>query len=285
MLFEIEDARCGYGAKTVLEHVSFSVDPGEVVCILGENGAGKSTLFKSLLRLIPLQGGRLKGAGEDVAGWSRPKVARSIGYIPQTASLPFAYSVFDAVVMGRTAHVGGFASPGREDERVALEALRMMGIEHLAGRSMLELSGGQKQLAVIARALAQQPRVLVMDEPTAALDFGNQQLVLEQVKALSEAGLAVVMASHFPDHAFLYAHRSVLIKDGGVYAQGPSNEVITEESLRDLYHVEARIVNSHLVSPYSGREIMTCVPIGTVGGLGAAQAMRVAREGEGDRAS
>ncbi len=274
MLFEIEDAKCGYGAKTVLEHISFSVDPGEVVCVLGENGAGKSTLFKSLLRLIPLQGGRLKVAGEDVAGWSRPKVARSIGYIPQTASLPFAYSVFDAVVMGRTAHVGGFASPGKEDERVAMEALRMMGIEHLAARSMLELSGGQKQLAVIARALAQQPRVLVMDEPTAALDFGNQQLVLEQVKALSEAGLAVVMASHFPDHAFLYAHRSVLIKDGGVYAQGPSNEVITEASLRDLYHVEARIVNSHLVSPYSGREIMTCIPIGTVGGLGAAGATR-----------
>lgn len=265
MLFEISDARCGYGSTTILDHISFGVEPGEVVCILGANGAGKTTLFKSLLRLIPLLGGKLTVGGEDVASWSRAKVAQVIGYIPQVSSLPFAYTVFDSVVMGRTAHMGQFSAPTKSDERIAFDAMRQMGIENLAGRSMLELSGGQKQLAVIARALAQQPRVLIMDEPTAALDFGNQQLVLEQVKKLSDSGLAVIMASHFPDHAFLYAHRSVLIKNGAVYAQGPSNEVVSEQSLEDLYRVEAKIIDSHLVSPHTGKEIRTCIPIGTVG--------------------
>lgn len=265
MLFELKDAKCGYGSKVVLEGVSFSVEPGEVLCILGANGAGKSTLFKSLLRLIPLMGGSLFVDGEDTAGWSRPKTARAIGYIPQASNLPFGYSVFDTVVMGRASRVGRMANPGKDDERVAFESLERMGIESLAQRSMLELSSGQRQLVIIARALAQQPRVLIMDEPTAALDFGNQQLVLEQVKNLSDSGLAVVMASHFPDHAFLYAEKSLLVKDGGTYAYGPSNEVVTEVSLRDLYSVESRIVDTHLTSPHTGTLINTCVPLGTVG--------------------
>lgn len=263
MTFSLRDGNCGYPRHpAVLREINFSVEPGEVLCILGANGAGKSTLFKSILGLIPLRGGAVTVDGGNIAGWTRAQVAQTIGYIPQATNPPFSYTVMDVILMGRTAYLGIFEAPKKEDERLAYETIAQLGIQELADKKFLELSGGEKQLVIIARALTQQPRILIMDEPTAALDFGNQQLVLRQVSRLSRMGLSIVMASHFPDHAFLYAHKALLLKDGGIYAHGAPDEVITVESLKTLYKVDSQIIRTGIQSPTAlGGEIKIAVPL------------------------
>lgn len=264
MKFAMEHGVCGYSHhKPVLKDIDFEVEEGEVLCILGANGAGKSTLFKSILGLIPLIDGKVTMDGKDISTWTRSKIARTVGYIPQATNPPFSYSVLDVVLMGRTAYLGTFQSPGGEDEQTAREAISQMGIYELTNKRFLELSGGEKQLVLIARALTQRPRILIMDEPTAALDFGNQQLVLKQVNILSGNGLGIIMASHFPDHAFLYAHRALLVKDGGIFHCGQPDKVITEENLNELYSVDAKIIDTGLESrSVAGGRIKVTVPLG-----------------------
>ncbi len=260
-LFELKDGGCGYFHKKILENIHFSINSGEVLCILGANGAGKSTLFKSILGLIPMQEGNVRVKGENISDWSRVKVAQAIGYVPQISSPPFSYTVMDVVLMGRTAYLKPYQSPKEEDEEIAGAAIERLGISHLINRPYLELSGGEKQLALIARALTQVPQILIMDEPTTGLDFGNQQLVLEQIHLLAKQGLAVIMSSHFPDHAFLYADKALMLKNGSVYAFGEPKQVITEKSLNDLYGVNTRIISTGLLSRRMGTEIQTCIPI------------------------
>lgn len=199
--------------------------------------------------------------GEDTKDWPRSRLAQTIGYIPQATSPPFAYSVSDIILMGRTAYLGMFASPRKEDIDIAEEVVDKLNISKLLDKRYTELSGGEKQLVLIARALVQQPQILVMDEPTAALDFGNQQLVLRQISLLSQQGLGIIMASHFPDHAFLYSHKALLLKDGGIYSIGNPGDVITEESLCDLYSVSTRIINTGVYSKTAQAEVKVCVPL------------------------
>ena len=199
--------------------------------------------------------------GEDTKDWPRNRLAQTIGYIPQATSPPFAYSVSDIILMGRTAYLGMFASPRKEDIDIAEEVVDKLNISKLLDKRYTELSGGEKQLVLIARALVQQPQILVMDEPTAALDFGNQQLVLRQISLLSQQGLGIIMASHFPDHAFLYSHKALLLKDGGIYSIGNPGDVITEESLCDLYSVSTRIINTGVYSKTAQAEVKVCVPL------------------------
>ncbi|MFV0252189.1 MAG: ABC transporter ATP-binding protein [Beutenbergiaceae bacterium] len=261
VLFELVDGACGYGKKQVLHDVQFAVDSGEVMCILGANGAGKTTLFKSILGLLPMQAGALRINGEDIGQWPRARVAQSIGYVPQSSNPPFSYTVMDVVLMGRTAYLKSYQSPREADEEIAVAVIERLGITRLMGRRYLELSGGEKQLVLIARALTQQPEILVMDEPTTGLDFGNQQLVLEQVHLLAHEGLAVVMSSHFPDHAFLYGDQALMLRDGTVYALGSPREVITETSMDELYEVQTKIIATGLRSKRVGTEIQTCIPL------------------------
>ncbi len=262
MTLLVQNGTCGYSAaRPILQNINFSVEPGEVLCILGPNGAGKSTLFKSMLRLIPMLGGALMIDGEDTRNWPRSKLAKTIGYIPQATSPAFAYSVADIILMGRTAYLGMFASPRQEDIAIAEAVVDELNISKLLDKRYTELSGGEKQLVLIARALVQQPQILVMDEPTAALDFGNQQLVLQQISLLSQQGLGIIMASHFPDHAFLYSHKALLLKDGSIYSIGNPGDVITEESLCDLYSVSTRIINTGVYSKTANAEVKVCVPL------------------------
>lgn len=247
----------GFPGRTIGRDVSFALAPGEVMCVLGPNGGGKTTLFRTLLGLLEPHGGEVLLQGASVARLSRGDVARVAGYVPQGHNAYFAFTVRQFVLMGRTARVGPFAVPGVADRRIADQALESLGITALAERPINEVSGGERQLALVARALAQEPRLLVMDEPTASLDFGNQVRVLERILSLSASGIAILFSSHDPDHAFLGARRALLLGEGRLLELGPPAEVIRAETLQRLYGVEVRVVRmpdgGHACLPSLGR--------------------------------
>jgi iron complex transport system ATP-binding protein len=243
MAVRLEARTLGYGypGRVVGRALDLSLGAGDVLCVLGPNGGGKTTLFRTLLGLLPAQAGEVLLEGRPLQRLHRGEVARRVGYVPQGHAAQFAFTVREAVLMGRTAHVSLFASPGPADRDAADRAIAALGIQDLAGRVVTELSGGERQLAMIARALAQGARALVLDEPTASLDFGNQVRVLREIRRLAAEGYAVVFATHDPGQAFLAASRVLLLAHGGALRQGAPQEVITPENLRTVYGVEVRV--------------------------------------------
>ena len=242
MNLTLEHVTGGYGSKTVVDDVSFTLHPGEVVCLLGANGCGKTTLFKMILRLLRPHHGSVLLGGEEIAGWSRQLLARTLAYVPQMHTPPFAFEVRDIVLMARAAHLAPFASPGKADRLIADEALDSLGILHLASARYTEISGGERQLVLIARALAQQAKWLILDEPAASLDLGNQIKVLRAVSELAKSGLGVLMTTHVPDHAFLYASRVALMCEGRILSLDTPGVALTEATLRKAYGVSLRVV-------------------------------------------
>ncbi|TAJ94869.1 MAG: ABC transporter ATP-binding protein [Reyranella sp.] len=227
----------GYGTTQVAMGIDLAVAPGEILCLLGPNGAGKTTLFKTLLGLIPALQGAVAVNGILVGDMSRAALARAVAYVPQAQVMEFAYTVLDLVLMGRTAHLGPFTSPSAADHDRARSALNELGILDLADREANRISGGQRQLALIARALAQDAPMMVMDEPTASLDLGNRFLVLARVQALRERGFGVVFSTHDPDQARELATRVAVIADGRLAAYGTPDETLTAATLSDVYGV------------------------------------------------
>jgi iron complex transport system ATP-binding protein len=254
----VDELAFGYGGVPVGRGVSFAVSGGEVLCLLGPNGSGKSTLFKTILQLLAPLAGRVAVDGELIRGWSRRRLARAFGYVPQAQLGTFPFTVRDVVLMGRTAHLGLFATPGPGDVRVAEDTLGLLGIAHLAERPYPGVSGGERQLTLIARALAQEPQILVMDEPTASLDFGNQVRVLAEIQALARRGITVILSTHDPDQAFLCAHRVALLHRGELVRVGSPGEVLTPPQLRAVYGVEVEIRPLVLAD---GRPVHVCVPL------------------------
>jgi iron complex transport system ATP-binding protein len=249
----VEALSFGYRGRVVGSDVSFTVAPGEVLCLLGANGGGKSTLFKTVLGLLPALAGRIVLDGEDMGAWDAPRRARAFGYVPQSGAGQFPFTVREMVLMGRVAHRAAFAAPNDADRDAAEAALDSLGIAGLAERDWLRISGGERQLGLIARALAQEPRVLVLDEPTANLDFGNQLRVLNHVRTLASRGLAVLFSTHHPEQAFACATHVALLHDGALARIAEPEQAITSETMALLYGVDVEIVSV-------GRTMKACVP-------------------------
>lgn len=235
------DLAFGYRGTPVGRGVTLSMAQGEVLCLLGPNGCGKTTLFKTLLGLIKPLGGQVTLDGRDIAGLSRSEFARRVAYVPQANTAHFPFRVMDVVLMGRASRIGVFAAPSAYDRRIAMEVLETLRIAHLAARPYTAISGGERQMTLIARALAQQAGLIVMDEPTASLDFGNQTRVLSRIKAMAGAGLAVILSTHDPGHAFACADRVALMAAGQILHIGAPRDAITPASLHRLYGVKVAI--------------------------------------------
>lgn len=257
-MIQVRDVEFSYGKQEVLKGISFCMEKGEFVCVLGANGCGKTTLLKSILAFLTPQHGQVLLYGKDIHQMDERERARKIAYIPQYHTPPFPFTVRDVVLMGRTPHLSRICRPTEKDCRIADESMERLGIAHYANKSYTALSGGQRQMVVIARALAQQPDLLIMDEPTASLDFGNQYLVLAQVKKLAREGMGVLMVTHNPDHAFYCADRIIAMEDGKILSMGDAGKVINEAAMKAVYHMPVKVRS---VSLGEGLDATICIPV------------------------
>jgi iron complex transport system ATP-binding protein len=242
-MLNVVDLAFGFGTRRVGEGVSFALAPGETLAVLGGNGAGKTTLFRTLLGLLPPQQGAIVVGGAPLAALAPVERARRLAYVPQQHVPAFGFSVVEAVLMGRAARLSTFARPGAADRAAAFEALARLGIGALAARPVTELSGGERQLVLVARALAQEAPVLILDEPTASLDFGNRARVLNEIDRLRGGGLTIVFSTHEPDHALAHADRALLLADGRPLALDAVERALTAENVERLYRVPVRTVD------------------------------------------
>jgi iron complex transport system ATP-binding protein len=242
---ETHDLAIGYRGRLVGSGISLALDAGEVLCLLGPNGAGKTTLFRTLLGLLPPLGGMVAIGGEPLGRMRPIEIAKRMAYVPQAHVTEFSYTVLDLVVMGRTARLGPFASPSAEDERIARAKLADLGIGDLAGADYTRISGGQRQLVLIARALAQGAPLLVMDEPTASLDFGNQGRVMHEILALKASGHGVLFTTHDPNHAMRTADRVYLLRQGERIAEGVTGTILDRPHLEALYGTPVELITDH----------------------------------------
>jgi iron complex transport system ATP-binding protein len=244
----------GHGATVIGRDLSLAVAPGEIVCLLGPNGCGKTTLFRTLLGLIPALAGRVTLDGRPLSALNRAEIARAMAYVPQAHVPPFPYRVEEVVLMGRTARMRLLTAPSAADKAAARAALARLGIGDLGGADYSRLSGGQRQMVMIARALAQEAPILVMDEPTASLDFGNQARVLARIADLARAGgHAVILSTHDPDQAFALNARVILMHEGAILAEGSPDQVLTPDRLSRVYGVQVAVERTQ-----SGRSV--CAP-------------------------
>lgn len=241
MSIEVKDLCFSYGEREVLHGVSFKAEQGEFLSILGPNGVGKSTLFRCVLGLLRDYTGSITVKGRDAKSLSIREAAKLVAYIPQSSHPAFNYSVRDIVLMGTTSGLGTFSTPKKEDVRRVEEALEKIGISHLAERCFHRISGGERQLALIARALVQRAPVLMLDEPTASLDFGNQLLVLTQARELAREGYTVIQTTHNPEQSYMFSDRILALRGGEVLTEGRPKDVLTSDMMRQLYGVEVEV--------------------------------------------
>ncbi|MEN6325901.1 MAG: ABC transporter ATP-binding protein [Syntrophomonas sp.] len=265
-LLEVKNLSFGYNSHDVLSDISFQVNKGEIFFLLGPNGCGKTTLLDCILGLLKLREGSIRLLGTELGTSSPQIIARQVAYVPQSHEKTFPYTVRDIVLMGRAAYIGLFKSPSPEDMRAVEEALAKVGILHLIDRRYTQLSGGEGQLVMIARALAQKTSLIVMDEPTAHLDFKHELVIMETiVELVRETGLAILMATHFPNHAFYFensniATRVALMNDHRFLTAGRPSEILSEDNLKTIYSVNTRVISYTIDAEH---ELKQVIPIST----------------------
>ena len=242
----------------VLTDVTFDAQPGEVVAILGPNGAGKTTLLKCILGFLPWESGYTSLEGKKIGDWKRNDLWKYISYVPQAREPAFSYRTEDMILLGRSPYLGNFSVPGKKDMEIVECVMETAGISHLAGKSCSEISGGELQLVLIARALAAQPKLMILDEPESGLDFRNQLVVLELLRKLShQDGLSVIINTHYPDHALRIADHSLLLYKNNIHLFGRTEHILTPEHMKAAFHVDIAVHHEVV----DGREYPSVIPL------------------------
>ncbi len=243
MKMEMKGLSCGYNGHAVIENINITIGSKEMWCVLGANGVGKTTFFKSALRLLNPVKGEIILNDISIDKWNRKELAKQIAYVPQNHVPPFAFTVKEVIAMGRNPHQQGMGRLGPEDKRAVEEAIELLGIGDLGNKDYMRISGGERQLTLIARAIAQQTPILVLDEPVSNLDFGNQARIISHICGLvKNLGRTVIMTTHFPDHGFLEEANVLLLYKDKKHCVGKGKNVITEQAVKELYDIENRII-------------------------------------------
>ena len=242
MILSGHDLTIGYIDRVVGRRLNVTITAGEVLALLGPNGSGKTTLLKTLLGLLATQSGEVRLANRPLSDYSSRERARLLAYVPQSHVATFAFTVETIVLMGRIAHGNLFNRPTTIDRVIAARALERFGIAHLRERPYTMISGGERQLVLLARAIAQEPRFIVLDEPTASLDFGNQGKVMREIRQLGAAGHGVLFTTHDPNHAMRTADRAYLLRDGACIGEGATETILSRTQLEALYGVPVELI-------------------------------------------
>ena len=242
LLIEAKNISFSYSNKEVLNNVNFELNEGDVLSLLGENGCGKTTLLKILMGLYSCEG-EVKIFSRNIKEYTHKELAKLISYVPQIHNIPFEYTVYEVVLMGRLAHINLFSNYSQKDKEIALGCLEKVGISHLKNCVYSQISGGQRQLTFIARALTQEAKIIFMDEPVTGLDYGNQLKLLTFLKELSKEGYTFVQTTHYPDHALYASNKVMMLQDGKVLDAGYVNTKLTQKSIKTLYDVDVEIIS------------------------------------------
>ena len=253
---EVRNGSFSYGKRKVLEDISYNVSSGEILAVLGPNGIGKTTLLKCTMGLVKWDRGGSYLDGKPLGEYVPKDVWKRIAYVPQAKS-GSASSAHDMVLLGRSSRVGLFGQPGKADHEKADEALSMVHMEYLRDKLCSKMSGGELQMVLIARALAAEPELLILDEPESNLDFRNQLLVLQTIKELSERGIASVMNTHYPEHALKIADKAIVLNDDLSSLSGNAGDVLNESNLTNAFRVDTRICDN----VFGEEHVPTVIPL------------------------
>lgn len=247
MIFEVKDGAYGYGKENFFENLNFTIGNGETLAILGPNGIGKTTLLKCMMGLKPWNYGESRIDGTPLQKLSQKEIWTNIGYVAQAKNVNFTYTAKEMVLLGRSAHLGVFSQPKKEDIEIAEQAMEMVGITHLANKNCHQMSGGQLQMVLIARSLASNPKMLVMDEPESNLDFKNQLIILDTIEKLAnDHQISCIINTHYPAHALGVANKSLILSKNKEWFWGESKEVINEVNMKKAFDVKVAIESIHV---------------------------------------
>ncbi len=263
-LLEVRNLSFAYNQTEVLTDISFAIQRGEILFLLGPNGCGKTTLLDCVLGFLKPRQGEVCLYGSNVKAMKAQQLARQMAYVPQSHEKTFPYTVMDIVLMGRASYIGAFSSPSPQDTVIVKDTLHMLGIYHLKDRPYTQLSGGEGQLVMIARALVQKTDLIIMDEPTSHLDFKHEMIIMETiVELVKKTGVSILIASHFPNHAFYFENNDLrckvaLMNEHRFIDLGEPSLVLSEENLRKTYNVNARLVSCWIDDE---RQVSQIIPI------------------------
>lgn len=255
---EIKNLHFSYNKeRLILDDVNLVFEPNTITSVLGPNGSGKTTMLKLILGLLKPASGDIYVLGAELKQIPLRERAKLLAYVPQKHNAVFDYKVLDVCAMGRAAYSGVFSSVSRKDLDIAMESLDRMRIAHLAEKPYTQISGGEQQMVLIARALAQQAKILILDEPVTGLDYGNQIRLLKTLRELAKDGITCIKTTHYPEHALWTSGQAVFMRNGKVQASGATSEIVNSDNLRAIYDTEILVINR----PIDESSVSTCLPI------------------------
>lgn len=259
MILQVQKGCFGYpGQPAILENIDLTLEEGHILAILGPNGIGKTTLLKCMIGLLPWHSGKTLLYGKDIHTLKPKEVWSTISYIPQSHGFAFSYTGLEMVLLGRSAHLGMFQQPGKEELEMAEAMMERVGISHLANKDCNRMSGGELQMVLIARAIINDPKLIILDEPETGLDFHNQILVLNMVERLAhEEGISAIMNTHYPTNAMSVADEALMLNRKGEFFYGPAAAILNEQNIS--YSFDVQVIVDEL--NYQGRAVRSIVPV------------------------